>query len=237
MSNFLHKSNETFFIDLGLLVSTDLFVTDQIYRYLHRIDDSTDEFYKLKLTVESDGVGYDNLNSLVQLKTNVNPLLQYMANPNIQLADAYYNGILYDDSYTSDSYFTSLYKTSIGTAFKTLVKDTNLDKVYVYTPIITESLFLYIMELFPEKPKWNFVTGNKQDFLQEYECNNYFLEDVNSIKYLTTKRHIVEGSIYIPEYKYNMNPEIPMVLNSPVSVELLNKEYNLKLHSIKLPLF
>lgn len=237
MSNFLHKSNETFFIDLSLLVSTDLFVVDQIYRYLHRMDDSTDEFYKLKLTVESKGVGYENLNNLLQLKTHPNPLLDFMSNPNESVAYEYYNGILYDDSYTNDSYYTTLTKTSLGTAFTSLVKDTNLDKMYVYTPKLTQSLFSYIMSLFPEKPKWNFVTGDKSQFLKEYECNNYFFEDVASIQYLVDKKHVIAGNIYVPEYTFNMDPDISILLKTPIDIESLNNDYNLRVHSIRLPLF
>lgn len=237
MSNFLHKSNETFFIDLGLLLSTDLFVTDQIYKYLHRIDDPNDVFYKLKTRVDSKGIGYSNLNNLLQLKTHNNPLVEYMENPDEKIAQEYYDGILFDDSYTSNSYFSSLQLTTIGRALNTLVKDTNLKCVYVYTPVLTESLFNYVMELLSERPKWNFVVGDKEGFLSDYECHNYFFSDIKWITHLTGKKHINEGNIYIPEYRFNMHPEIPVVLNSPVPVETLNKEYNLKIHSIRLPIF
>ena len=237
MSNFLHKSNETFFIDLELLLSTDLFVADQIYRYLHRIDDQSDIFYKLKTRIDSKGVGYSNLHNLLQLKANNNPLIEYMESPNESIAQEYYNGILFDDGYTSNSYFSTLKLTSLGRALNTLVKDTNLKCVYVYTPRLTESLFNYTMELLSERPKWNFVIGNRDEFLSDYECHNYFLSDIKSITHLIGKRHVNEGNIYIPEYRFNMHPDIPIVLNSPVSVETLNKEYNLKIHSIKLPIF
>lgn len=237
MSNFLHQPNETFFVDLNILVSTDLFVVDQIYRYLYRTNDTNDIFYNLKQAIELEGVGYGNLHNLLQLKKNRNPLLQYMITPDQDIADQYYNGILIDDNYQSDQYFPNLRKTTIGNALNTLVKDTNFDKVYVYAPKMTEALFTYIMTLFPEKPKWNFVTGDRGRFLAEYECNNYFIEDISTITQLVTKRHIIEGNIYIPEYRFNMHPELPVVLNSPIPVEALNNEYNLKLHSIKLPIF
>ena len=237
MSNFLHQSNETFFIDLNILVSADLFVVDQIYRYLYRSNDTSDSFYRLKQSVEMEGIGYSNLHNLLQLKKFRNPLLEYMDVPNLDIADKYYNGILLDDDYNSDKYFPNLRKTTIGNALNTLVKDTNCDKIYVYSPKMTESLFSYIMTLFPEKPKWNFVTGDRSKFLEDYECNNYFIEDISTITQLVTKRHIIEGSIYIPEYRFNMHPELPLILNSPIPVEELNKEYNLKIHSIKLPIF
>ena len=237
MSNFLHKPNETFFIDIDLLLSTDLFVVDQIYRYLYRFDDKNDKFYTLKLAVDVDGIGYENLNSLLQLKNNLNPLLEFMNIPDSKVADEYYNGILFDNSYTTDSYFTTLTLTKLGRALVMLTRDTNLDNIYVHTPMLTESLFSYIMDMVPDKNKWNFVVGSREEFLREYECNNYFVHDVATISTLAHKRHIIEGNIYIPEYNFNMNKDMPILLDSPVPVNDLNSKYNLKINSIVLPLF
>lgn len=236
MSNLLHKQNETFFIDLSLLVSTDLFVMDQIYRYLYRMNDKNDMFYSLLETVESIG-GYDKLGALIQTKSHINPLCEYMNDPNVEIANEYYNGILFDDSYTQDSYYPNLDLTNIGRALSTLAKDTNFNTIYVSTPTINKPLFNHIMSLISNKNKWNFVVGSKEEFFYENECNNYFINDINDLHMLTRKKHLIEGNIYIPEYSFNMNPEVPLLLNTPIESKVLNDTYNLRIHSIHLPIF
>ena len=235
MSFFLHRDHESIYVDLNIIFNTDLFVVDKIYRYLFRTNDSSDVFYRLKEMVESHPDGYGSLPKLVQNKKHSNPLMDYMEVPNKEIADAYYNGILFDDDLKLDDLSINLPKTSLGQAFTTLLKDTNLDHLYIYSGNITEPLFSFIYSNLTEINKIDIIVGEREGFLTDVICDNYFFDDIKSMNILLDNNYVLMSSVYCPEYVYNMRKDIPHLVNSPKGVDILEKENNLTVNTIKIP--
>lgn len=235
MSFLLHREHESIFVDLNILFSVDYFVVDKIYRYLNCTNDMTDPFYRLKRIVDGHKIGYDVLGSIVQNKHHVNPLLDYMDNPNKEVADTIYKGILFDDEIKIDDLYLNLQKTSLGKAFTTLLKDTNLDHLYIYTGAISTPLHSHIYSNLPEISKIDLVVGEKESFLRDISCDNYFFEDVNDTKFLLDKKFPKMVSVYAPEYVFNMREDIPEFVKFDIPVDELESKHNITINTIKLP--
>lgn len=239
MSNYLHRENESIFFDLSVLFTTDWFVLQKIYKYLFRTNDTNDLFYELKDQVESDLVGYQNISKLAQIKSFPNPLMDYMVNPDESTADNYYNGILLDDEITQETYFTDLFKTNIGKSLDQLLKDSNLTSVYVHVASPAENMLTFIHMSYAniDKSKINFVIGNKEDFLKDIPCDNYFFNNIDDIQFIMNIDRDKDCCVYTPEYSYNMRTDKPAMVRVPIPLEELTSNNKICVNTIKLPLF
>jgi hypothetical protein len=86
-----------------------------------------------------------------------------------------------------------------------------------------------------ETNKIDFVIGERDGFLEDILCDNYFFEDINTMNILLDKSFARRSTVYCPEYEFNMRTDLPYLVKSPKSVDILEKDHNISVNTIKLP--
>lgn len=231
----------TIFIEFeNILFDTDTFILGELYlKYINASDELRMLFKPLMDIIDKYGV--DNLYLLSQIKHNRNPLYDFidhdMEYPNKkEICDFLYDSILYGEY--DIEYMHNLELTNIGKSIYQLLIDENLDKLYIYINRETDSIMNFLVTWLNQDTRIEYITGNKNDFLEKIECESYFLsryDDIESIAKLSNPNKIMQKDVVIPEYKFNIDKEGNLRYKNMTYSKLFD-DFNINVTSAKLPI-
>ena len=217
----------------NLLYDTDTFVIERLYdKYKEDIENCP--FCELINKIDRNGI--ENIRFISQVKTNINPIMQYM-NDNIEnpleLSNQIYDNIIYHN-YGTIEQFDCLEKTIIGNSVDTIMRDEHFETMYIFCNDPTPEIYDFIYSIYDDRII--IVNGSKSDFLRTVPCNIYFISDAtNILDIIEVKRDdsdIVE--IYVPEYSFNMNEDGTIFIDP--SINEITKENSISIATIELPI-
>ena len=132
------------------------------------------------------------------IKTNVNPLVEYIDEESIDSADNIYDNILYFD-YNVERF---LRFTTFAKALIPLVSHKDLEVIYIYVGNgdFDVTGILRLIDNFYNSPKIRMVAGNKKDFIDKYPCDLYAFQDANDVKLLNPT---TDTDVIVSNHKFN----------------------------------
>lgn len=238
-----------------MFAHTDLYVTERLIELGQ--SNKLDMTLFTSLIDEYRKLGSEVMEVRLQGKADINFLLGYLnwdtvatldeADP-VGFCDELYNTLLFQEFDIHGKEYPELKFTQIGHTLKTIVKDSNTEKVAIYMEEKCEYLEYLIYE-FMCSEKVEIVTGNKEKFLKENTFDSYFLGDVDDVEFISRK-HPQRSEIIIPIFPFNVTGfefdstgepiysqeslfKTPILEKTPV--EYL-KEYNLDMALVNIPL-
>lgn len=226
------------FIDFKtLLFDTDSFVISYIYEAFK--DETTSSFTELVNYIKENWSSYEYIG---QVKNSINPLSDFVVDE--KESDLCYNEILYSSDIDLDTVFDKLAPTDLGKSLLTLMKDSNVQQLYVYIDTPTPTLCEVVYNFFGKDSRVFIVGGNKDNFLanEEFYCDTYIFEDVNDIHKLMKRGSNKEKiEVLIPEFSFNITEnDLSIALyddeGNLISGTRLSEEYNIDVSTISLPL-
>ena len=251
----LHKATSIYVDFEEVIAKTDEFVCTMIYNTLKNDEKLIDNSIIKNFFDIMKRTGEDYIPSFVDTKTSLNPFVDIadisesvddiiielkqngMSDEDIKymLCDQIYDDVITHD-YKSDIAYM-MHFTHIADSIKVLLKDKQLEKIYVYVKINTPFIHSVIFNFFMESDKVTIVTGDKENFFKSCDCDTYIFKDIRDIQFLPTNKHKDEdkSDVIMLSTQYNMDYWMDMKDDNDkyVSHNNIKDLYNVEVSMIK----
>ena len=216
----------TVYVDFeNVIANTDYFVCKKLYQLLKEDKEAVKNNILHNFFDIINQLGEEYILSFCNTKKNINPFFEIadlsvlteeelapfkeakLSNEeiNVFLCTQMYYEIL-NHSYTFD-YMDDFSYTNVADSLKVLLKDNQLQKIYIYVDSMTEFIHKSLYNKFNNSDKIVIVTGDKPKFLSEYRCDTYMVQNVYDIRFLSKnfKESDNKSSFIFLSYPYNQN--------------------------------
>lgn len=227
------------FVDFEtILFDTDSFIISHIYE---ACKDTTDHSFTELVNYIKDG-NEDNFQYIGQVKNSINPLMDFIEDEE----EAYlcYYEILYSVDMDIDILIDELAPTDIGKSLLTLMKDENVEKLYVYIEGPTPNLCQVVYNFFGQDERVIIVGGDKKEFLkcEDFYCDTYIVQNIDDVLALMEggKRED-KTEVLVPEFPFNVGGETNDIMlynedGDEITGTYLSTNYNIDVSTMELPL-
>ena len=199
----LHGSS-TVYVDFeNVIANTDYFVAKKLYQLLKNDKDAVKNNILHNFFDIINQLGEDYILSFCNTKKNINPFFEIADlsvlteaelapfkeahlsenDINVFLCCQMYYEIL-NHNYTFD-YIDDFSYTNVADSLKVLLKDSQLQKIYIYVDTMTDFIHKSLYNKFNNSDKVVIVTGEKAKFLSEYRCDTYMVQNIYDIRFLS----------------------------------------------------
>ena len=215
------------------LCNTDEFVLRTAY---HMMKDGIPLPFQLLM---NDKISENDMGVLSILKEQRNPLVEFVSDKTSDgsYCDTFYDTIL--NSEYSQLVLASMTFSSVAHNFRPLLKDNNLEVIYIYLGYdVSLSIQNHIKNFFYNHDKVCFVIGDKYDFLKEKLCDWYMFEHASDIQLLMNNSYKNNIEILIPDFKFNTEIKSnvkTVILPNGLSLSDMRNKYHILPHIMSLP--
>ena len=219
----LHGSSVVYVDFENVIANTDFFVCKKIYQLLKNDKEAVKNNILHNFFDIINQLGEDYILSFCNTKKNINPFFEIadlsvlteqelapfkeagLSNEeiNVFLCSQMYYEVL-NHEYTFD-YMDDFSYTNVADSLKVLLKDTQLQKIYIYVDTMTNFIHKSLYNKFNNSDKVVIVTGDKFKFLSETRCDTYMVQNVYDIRFLSKnfKETDNKSSFIFLDYNYN----------------------------------
>lgn len=215
----------TIYVDFeNVIANTDYFVCKKLYGLMNDDKEAVKNniLHNFFDIINKLG-GEDYILSFCNTKKNINPFFEIadlsllseaelapfkeanLSNEdiNVFLCSQMYYEIL-NHNYTFD-YMDDFSYTNVADSLKALLKDNQLQKIYIYVDTLTDFIHKSIYNKFNNSDKIVIVTGDKINFLSQYRCDSYMVQNVYDVRFLSKKFKEKDNpaSFVFLDYTYN----------------------------------